>query len=96
MTDFESITDYVQTTILDLANVELIRKGKRRKIVTDDYVIFDKHYYFDTYGLEGDGDNDIDAGSDCDRTGDSDISNGRDQKHPDGPGDSPDGGTVVG
>ena len=95
MKDFESITDYVQTTILDLANVELIRKGKRRKIVTDDYVIFDRHYYFDTYGLEGDGDNDMDACGDSCGSGDSDPSNGGNQKHPDGPGDSPDGGTAV-
>lgn len=95
MKDFESVTDYVMTTILDMANIDLIRKGKRRKIVTDDYVIFDKHYYFDTYGLEGEKKNDMDAGCDSCGFGDSDTPTGGNQKHADGPGDSPDGGTAV-
>lgn len=95
MTDFESITDYVMTTILDMANVDLIRKGKRRKIVTDDYVIFDKSYYFDTYGLEGDEENDMDACGDSCGSGDSDTSTERNAEHSDGLGGSPDGGTTT-
>ena len=66
MSEFEGMVDYIQSTINDLANINLIRQGKRRKIVTGDYVLFDRKYYFDTYGLE-DSTNDIDVSGNCDR-----------------------------
>ena len=46
------LVDTVERTMLDLANLILIRQGKRRKIVTSDYVLFDKDYYFETYGID--------------------------------------------
>ena len=65
MSEFEGMVDYIQSTINDLANINLIRQGKRRKIVTGDYVLFERKYYFDTYGLE-DSTDDVDAGSHSD------------------------------
>ena len=49
-----------ERAMLDLANLILIRNGKRRKIVADDYVLFERSYYFETYGLEEN--NGLDAG----------------------------------
>ena len=66
MSEFEGMVDYIQSTINDLANINLIRQGKRRKIVTGEYVLFDKHYYYETYGIEGN-DNDIDVSGNSDR-----------------------------
>lgn len=66
MGEFDGMVDYIQSTINDLANINLIRQGKRRKIVTGEYVLFDRKYYFDTYGLE-DSTDDMDAGSNRDR-----------------------------
>ena len=54
------IVDVAERAMLDLANLILIRNGKRRKIVTDDYVLFERNYYFETYGLEEN--NGLDAG----------------------------------
>lgn len=42
----------LEQTIVDAANLILIRSGKRRKIVTEDYVLFDKNYYKETYGID--------------------------------------------
>jgi len=66
MSDYDSMIDYIQTTINDLANVNLIRQGKRRKIVTGDYVLFERNYYYTTYGVEENTD-DMDVGGNCDR-----------------------------
>lgn len=66
MSEFDGMVDYIQSTINDLANINLIRQGKRRKIVTGDYVLFDRNYYFTTYDIEGN-DNDVDVSGNSDR-----------------------------
>lgn len=55
MSEFDGMVDYIQSTINDLANINLIRQGKRRKIVTGDYVLFERNYYYTTYDIHEDG-----------------------------------------